>query len=57
MKADFHQKNSLTKNINIPGYIIEHNPTGASAGGALMFIAQNCNIKYEKTYRYTVPKN
>lgn len=45
MKADFHTKNPLASNINIPGYTIEHTLTEASDAGALMYISQTLQYK------------
>ena len=50
------QKNPLISNINIPGYNIEHNPTEASAGGALMFISQTLQYKAQKDLQIYCPK-
>ena len=50
------QKNPLTSNINIPGYNIEHTPTEASAGGALMFISQTLQYKVRKDLQIYCPK-
>ena len=33
------KNNSLTTNINIPGYNFEHTPTESKAGGLLMYIS------------------
>ena len=42
------QKNPLTSNISIPGYNIEHTPTEACAGEALMIISQTRKYKVQK---------
>ena len=40
-----HQNNSLTTNINIPGYNFEHTPTDSKAGGLLMYISDKISYK------------
>lgn len=35
------EKNNITTNIDIDGYVIEHCPTASKAGGALMYISKN----------------
>ena len=39
------KKNSLTTNIDIPGYNIEQAPTESSAGGLLIYISQKLSYK------------
>ena len=39
------KSNTLTTNIDIPGYNIEHTPTESKAGGCLLYIS-NKNILY-----------
>ena len=57
-ESTLSQKNSLTSNISVSGYDIEHTSTEASAGGDLMWYSylRHYNIKYEKTYWHTTPK-
>ena len=39
------KNNSLTTNINIPGYNFEHTPTESKAGGLLMYISDKISYK------------
>ena len=39
-------KNSLTTNMDIPGYNIEQTPTKSSASGSLMYISQKWSYRY-----------
>ena len=39
------KNNSLTTNINIPGYNFEHTPTESKAGGSLMYISDKISYK------------
>ena len=39
-------KNSLTTNMDIPGYNIEQTPTKSSASGSLMYISQKRSYRY-----------
>ena len=39
------KNNSLTTNINIPGYNFEHTPTESKAGGSLMYISDKICYK------------
>ena len=41
-------KNSLTTNIDIPGYNTEQPPTESSAGGSLIHISQKLSYKVRK---------
>ena len=39
------KNNSLTTNINIPGYNFEHTPTESKADGSLMYISDKISYK------------
>ena len=50
------KKNSLTTNIDTPGYNIEQTPTESSAGGSLIYISQKLSYKVRKDLQLHRPK-
>ena len=52
LESKITKNNSLTANINIPGYNFEHTPTESKAGGSLTYISDklrnNLNIYCSK---------
>ena len=50
------KNNSLTTNIDIPGYNIEHTPTESKAGGCLLYISNKVSYKLRSDLNIYCPK-
>ena len=50
------KSNTLTTNINIPGYNIEHTPTESKAGGCLLYISDKIPYKLRNDLNVYCPK-
>ena len=48
--------NTLTTNIDIPGYNIEHTPTESKAGGCLLYISDKIPYKLRNDLNVYCPK-
>ena len=55
-ESRFTKSNTLTTNIDIPGYNIEHTPTESKAGGCLLFISDKISYKLRNNQNVYCPK-